>query len=146
VGHAVARQGSAELARALDLTSQIFHRDGLFIDIGRLHSIRLASSRRSRSCGDRRSATPMPAPPTPGACWPPLDAALKPTSFAGDVTGVRAMGRDRTGVDVTLPMLKTAPAWSLFKDGVAYSLILIAGALAATLAFAIVLGAPWARG
>ena len=34
-------QGSAELARALDLISQIFHRDGLFLDIGRLHSIRL---------------------------------------------------------------------------------------------------------
>jgi polar amino acid transport system substrate-binding protein len=40
-----------------------------------------------------------------------------------------------------LPMLKTAPAWSLFKDGVVYSLVLIAGALVATLAFALVLGA-----
>ena len=34
-------------------------------------------------------------------------------------------------------MLKTAPAWSLFLDGVVNSLILIAGALAATLAFAL---------
>jgi len=38
-------------------------------------------------------------------------------------------------------MLKTAPAWSMFKEGVLNSLILIAGALAATLGFALLLGA-----
>ena len=38
-------------------------------------------------------------------------------------------------------MLKTMPAWSLFKDGIVNSLILVAGALAATLMFALVLGA-----
>ena len=47
-GMAVARQGSAELARALDLISQVFHRDGLFIDIGRLHSIRLGFLRQQQ--------------------------------------------------------------------------------------------------
>ena len=38
-------------------------------------------------------------------------------------------------------MLKTAPTWSLFKDGVFFSLVLIAGALARDLVFALVLGA-----
>jgi ABC-type amino acid transport substrate-binding protein/ABC-type amino acid transport system permease subunit len=140
-GMAVARQGSAELARALDLTSQIFHRDGLFIDIGRLHRIRLGFLEaqqivwRQAECNTDAGAT------NPTCVLAPLDAALKPTSFAGEVTAFEQWVEDRTGVDVTLPMLKTAPAWSLFKDGVAYSLVLIAGALAATLAFAIVLGA-----
>ncbi|MEX2033609.1 MAG: gamma-glutamyltransferase, partial [Xanthobacteraceae bacterium] len=36
-------------------------------------------------------------------------------------------------IDLSLPMLKTAPAWSMFKTGVLNSLILISGALAATL-------------
>jgi ABC-type amino acid transport system permease subunit len=38
-------------------------------------------------------------------------------------------------------MLKTAPAWSMFTEGVLNSLILIAGALAATLALAVLFGA-----
>jgi ABC-type amino acid transport system permease subunit len=38
-------------------------------------------------------------------------------------------------------MLKTAPAWSLFWNGVVNSLVLVIGALAATLAFALILGA-----
>jgi ABC-type amino acid transport system permease subunit len=46
-----------------------------------------------------------------------------------------------TGVELSLPMLEIAPAWSLFKEGVVNSLILIAGALAATLAIALAFGA-----
>ena len=141
-GMAVARQGSAELARALDLISQIFHRDGVFLDIGRLHSIRLGFLRAAAGrSGARRSATPTPAAPTPSCVLPPLNTALQPTSFAADVTSFERWVDARTGIDLALPMLKTAPAWSLFKDGVVYSLVLIAGALAATLAFALVLGA-----
>ena len=40
-----------------------------------------------------------------------------------------------------LPMLKTAPAWSLFKDGIVNSLILVTGALVATLIFGLAFGA-----
>ena len=38
-------------------------------------------------------------------------------------------------------MLKTVPAWSLFLEGVVDSVVLIAGALGATLAFALLFGA-----
>jgi ABC-type amino acid transport substrate-binding protein/ABC-type amino acid transport system permease subunit len=140
-GMAVARQGSAELARALDLISQVFHRDGLFIDIGRLHNIRLGFLRQQQEVWRKPECNIEGGPSNPNCVLPPLNTALQPTSFAADVTGFEQWVEDRTGVDVTLPMLKTAPAWSLFKDGVFYSLVLIAGALAATLAFALVLGA-----
>jgi len=140
-GMAVARQGSAELARALDLISQVFHRDGLFVDIGRLHSIRLGFLRQQQEIWRKPECNTDSGTGNPNCILPPLNTALQPTSFAGDVTGFEQWVEERTGVDVTLPMLKTAPAWSLFKDGVIYSLILIAGALAATLAFALVLGA-----
>ena len=140
-GMAVARQGSAELARALDLISQVFHRDGLFVDIGRLHSIRLGFLRQQQEIWRKPECNTDSGTGNPNCILPPLNTALQPTSFAADVTGFEQWVEDRTGVDVTLPMLKTAPAWSLFKDGVIYSLILIAGALAATLAFALVLGA-----
>ena len=140
-GMAVARQGSAELARALDLISQVFHRDGLFIDIGRLHSIRLGFLEQQRAVWRRPACNTATASTDPNCVLAPLDATLKPTSFAGDVTAFERWVDKGTGIDLSLPMLKTAPAWSLFQDGIAFSLILIAGALVATLGFAVLLGA-----
>ena len=140
-GMAVARQGSNNLARALDLVSQVFHRDGLFIDIGRLHSVGLGFLNEQQQVWRRPACNTAEGSRNPSCILPPLDAALQPTSFAPEVTAVEDWVEARTGVDLQLPMLKTAPAWSLFRDGVAYSLILIAGALAATLGFALLLGA-----
>lgn len=143
-GMAVAREGSEELARALELISQIFHRDGLFIDIGRSHRIGLGFLEKQQAVW-RRAECNTASGSTNSACvLPPLDAALKPTSFADGVSAFESWLDARTGIELALPMLKTAPAWSVFKDGVANSLILIAGALAATLAFALLLG--WAMG
>ena len=140
-GMAVARQGSEELARALDLISQIFHRDGLFIDIGRLHSIGLGFLVEQQQVWRRPACNTAQASRDPACVLPPLNAALQPTAFAPDVTAVEDWVEGKLGVDLQLPMLKTVPAWSLFRDGVFYSLVLIAGALAATLAFALLLGA-----
>ena len=140
-GMAVARQGSAELARALDLISQVFHRDGLFIDIGRLHNVRLGFLEQQQAVWRRPGCNTATGGTDPNCVLPPLDATLTPTSFAGRVTAFEGWVDDISGIELTLPMLKTAPAWSLFKDGIAYTLILIAGALAATLGFAMVLGA-----
>ncbi len=140
-GMAVARQGSAELARALDLISQVFHRDGLFIDIGRLHSIRLGFLEQQQAVWRTPVCNTAAGSTDPNCVLAPLDAALRPTSFAGDVTAFEKWVDKSTGIDLSLPMLKTAPAWSLLQDGIAYTLILIAGALVATLAFAVLLGA-----
>ena len=140
-GMAVARQGSADLARALDLVSQVFHRDGLFIDIGRLHSIGLGFLVEQQRVWRQPGCNTAEGSRDPACILPPLDAALKPTAFAPDVSALENWIEARTGVDLQLPMLKTVPAWSLFKDGVAYTLILIAGALGATLGFALLLGA-----
>src|SRR4029078_8482761 len=49
--------------------------------------------------------------------------------------------RDGCELPRTLRMLKTAPAWALFVDGIVNSLILVAGALVATLGFALLIGA-----
>ena len=140
-GMAVARQGSAELAKALDLISQVFHRDGLFIDIGRLHSIRLGFLEQQQAVWRRPACNVATGSTDPNCVLAPLDATLKPTSFAPDVTAFEKWVDKSTGIDLSLPMLKTAPAWSLFLDGIAFSLILIAGALVATFAFAVLLGA-----
>ena len=105
------------------------------------------SSSSSRPSGSARTATPTAGSANHACVLPPFDAELKPTPFAGSVAAFEAWFESRTGIDLTLPMLKTAPAWSMFKNGVVNSLILIAGALVATLGVALLFGCgAWARG
>ncbi len=66
---------------------------------------------------------------------------LEPTRFAAEVTAFEAWLEKHTGIAVQLPMFKTMPAWQLFRAGIINSLVLVAGALVATLLFALVLGA-----
>lgn len=143
-GMAVARQGSEQLAHAIDLIVQIFHRDGQLIDIARTHRIGLAFLQRQQRVWRSVECNVETGSTNRNCILPPLDAALKPTSFAPEVTAFEDWVEKQAGVDLTLPMLKTAPAWSMFKDGVVNSLILIAGALIATLALAVLFGAAMA--
>src|SRR5205823_9264364 len=77
----------------------------------------------------------------PACILPPLNATLQPTVFAGSVTAFETWFASHTGLDLLLPMFKTVPAWSLFQDGIVNSLILVTGALVATLVFALAFGA-----
>ena len=139
-GMAVARTGSDKLARALDLVSQIFHRDGVFLEIARKHRIGTAFLEHQEDVWQRPDCNTA-AGSTNGACLlPALDASLQPTPFAGRVDAFEEWFEKRFGLDVTFPMLKTVPALSLFLNGVVNSLILIAGALTATLGFSIAFG------
>jgi polar amino acid transport system substrate-binding protein len=139
-GMGVARTGSDKLARALDLLSQIFHRDGKFLEIARENRIGTAFLERQQRVWRRPECNTAQGSTNKDCVLPALNLELKPTPFAGPVTATEDWIEKRLGVDVTLPMLKTAPAFSLFLNGVVNSLILIAGALMATFAFAIVFG------
>lgn len=150
-GMAVAKTGSDKLANALDLLSQIFHRDGVFLDIARANRVADGFLTGQREVW-KLAACNTPAGASDKSCvLPPLSAALQATSFAASVIAFEAWVKQSTGVVLQLPMLKTVPAWTLFKAGILNSLIMIAGALAATLGFALLLGAAlgshyrWAR-
>jgi ABC-type amino acid transport system permease subunit len=139
-GMAVARTGSDKLGRALDLMSQIFHRDGIFLAIAGENHIGLGFLERQRAVWQRADCNTAEGSLKSGCVLPALDAGLKPTPFAGGVNAFEDWAERWLGLDITLPMLKTAPAFSLFLNGVANSLILIAGALAATFVLAIAFG------
>ena len=140
-GMAVAHTGSDRLAHALDLISQIFHRDGVFLEFARKHKVATAFLERQQAVWNRPDCNTATGA-TNGACiLPALDTELEPTTFARPVAAFEKWVKANLGVELVLPMLKTAPAWSLFRTGVATSLLLIAGALSATLVLALVLGA-----
>lgn len=139
-GMAVARAGSDQLARALDLLSQVFHRDGVFLDIARRHRIATGFLEKQQTVWQGAECNVETASTRPGCILPPRDAELKPTGFAGGVTALEGWFRRTLGLEIDLPMLKTAPAWSLLQNGIVNTLILIAGALGATLGFAVLMG------
>ncbi len=139
-GMGVARTGSDKLARALDLVSQIFHRDGVFLDIARKNRIGTAFLEKQREVWQRPECNTATGSTNKDCILPALDTALQPTPFVGRVNELEDWFEKIFGLDVTLPMFKTMPALSLFVNGVVNSLILIAGALTATLGFAIAFG------
>lgn len=140
-GMAVALSGSDRLAKALDLTSQIFHRDGIFLDVAKENRIGLGFLERQRAVWNRPDCNTDTGSTNPACVLPALSAVLQPTPIAGQVAAFEAWLELHTGIAVQLPMFKTMPAWLLFKAGVINSLILVAGALVATLLFSLVLGA-----
>ena len=141
-GMAVARAASSErLARALDLMSQIFHRDGVFLEIARANRVGTGFLEHQQAVWKRPQCNTDTGSTNPACVLSALNADLQPTPFVARVVAFEKWFKAWTGVELSLPMLKTMPAWSLFKDGIVNSLILVAGALAATLLFALVLGA-----
>ncbi|HTR82942.1 MAG TPA: transporter substrate-binding domain-containing protein [Reyranella sp.] len=139
-GMAVAKSGSDRLARALDLMSQIFHRDGVFLGIARKHRIGTAYLEREQTVWQQPACNNDAGSGNPACVRPALDTELPPTPFVGAVDAFEARFRAFTGIDLALPMLRTAPAWSLLRSGIVNTLILIAGALISTAAFALLLG------
>jgi ABC-type amino acid transport substrate-binding protein/ABC-type amino acid transport system permease subunit len=140
-GMAVARIGSDRLAHALDLVSEIFHRDGVFLEFARKHKIATAFLETQKAVWNRPDCNTAEGAANPACVLPALNSELQPTPFAQQVAAVETWVEANLGFELLLPMLKTAPAWTLFKTGVATSLLLIAGALAATLVFALLMGA-----
>lgn len=140
-GMAVARDNTEQLARALDLISQVFHRDGTYVDLARANHINRSFLEQQNEVWASADCDTPWGTVSNSCIQPPLDTELQPTSFAGAVSAFEAWVDAWADFDLSLPMLKTAPAWSMFKDGVANSLILITGALAATLGFAALFGA-----
>ncbi len=143
-GMAVARAGSDQLARALDLVSQIFHRDGVFLQIAQKHRIGTKFLREQNAVWKRLDCDNATGASNQACILPALDADLEPTPFAAKVSTFESWITARTGASILLPMLKTMPAWTLFVGGIVNSLVLIAGALLATLLFAVLLGAAQA--
>jgi len=139
-GMAVARTGSDRLARALDLVSEIFHRDGVFLEFARRHKIATAFLETQKTVWNRPDCNTAEGAANTACVLPALNSELQPTSFAPQVAAVETWVKAQFGFELLLPMLKTAPAWTLFKTGVATSLLLIAGALSATLVFALLMG------
>ena len=137
-GMAVRRGGSDTLAAQLGKALERMHADGTTQQLAKKHGVDLpfleAQQRlwKSGVCDGAKTSV--------GCTPPPRDSLLKPTRFAPTVGAVEERIKQVTGVKVTLAMLKTQVAVKLFAEGVAFSLALVLGAVALTIAFALLFG------
>ncbi len=139
-GMAVALTGSERLAEALSLLARAMHRDGTFLALARKHGIFTAFLEEQAALWREPACAGPGALDDPACVIAPLDMTPPPTPFAEDVEVALAWMERRLGFSPALPMLMTEPAWALFTAGIVNSLVLVAGALAATLAFALLVG------
>ena len=140
-GMAVALDGTRELGHALALMTQIFHRDGVLLQMAKTNRIAVGFLEQQETVWRRPDCNTAEGSNNPACILPPLNADLQPTALADRVSAVETWLSTVTGLKISLPMLKTVPAWAWLQSGLMNSLILISGALLATLAVALVFGA-----
>lgn len=138
---AVPRADSERLAEALQLVSQIMHRDGEFLALARRNGIFTAFLEEQLDRWRKPACAGPVASSDPACVLPALVAEPPPTTFAPEVEAALAWLDARLGIALSLPMLTSEPAWRLFRVGVVNSLVLVLGTLAATLLVALVIGA-----
>ncbi|HEV8031674.1 MAG TPA: transporter substrate-binding domain-containing protein [Stellaceae bacterium] len=140
-GIGVAHQGGEKLELALSLLSQIFHRDGVFLAMARENHVPTGFLEAQQKLWSTADCDQPDGWQRPGCLMEPPNNVLAPTSFADRVTAFENLIHDYSGIAISLPMLKTEDAFSLLRSGIVNSLILVVGALAATVAVAFVVGA-----
>lgn len=139
-GMAVARTGTDDLARALQFISQIMHRDGEFLTIAQQNKVFTSFLEAQNLLWQTPACANIAALRDPACVLSPLNATQLPTPFADEVKAVLAWSKANLGFAPDLPMLTSAAAFELFKSGIINSLILVFGALTATLVFALTIG------
>ena len=149
-GAAVARDGGQALADALAAALKTMHADGSLQRLAEQHLVAspFLVQQRAAWAGDCAKSV---APAGGNCLLPPRDNQLQATLFAVNINSLEARIMQASGLKVTLAMFKTRVAMSLFIDGVVFSLLLVAGAVLATLGAAAGFGAvlsansPWLR-
>lgn len=129
-----------DLAAFLDAMSAQWHAEGRFLAAAAGFPIARGFLERQQALW-RSPACAQGAGPEPGCLGEPSDTTLPPTRFAAEVERLEAWLRDRLDIAITLPMLKTQVALEAFLRGILFSLVLVVGSIASTLALALLFAA-----
>lgn len=133
-GAVVGKAGGDSLARALGLALQDLHADGNLLRLAQLHDVETPFLQAEEAHWNTPACRAAAAIADPRCVNPPLDNRLEATAIAPQVARLEAWLQKHWDWQVTLAMLKTQVALKLFVEGVAFSLALVAGAVAVTLA------------
>lgn len=139
-GMAAPLAGGGQLATALSLISQIFHRDGVFLALARAYAVPAAFLAQQQSVWQRPVCNTAQGHDNPDCVLPPRRSNMTATAFARQVNAAETWLDGALGLHLRLDIFKLQPAWDLVREGMRTSLILIIGTLASTLAFTLLIG------
>lgn len=140
-GMAVARTGADRLAGLLNLLSLAFHRSGVFLDLAARNGVPLTFLREQQRLWRTAGCVGADGAPAAACLTAPVDSSLPPTRIAPAVEAAERWLEDTLDLDVSLPMLKTRAALTLFLTGLVNSLVLVAGALIVTFGLTLAIAA-----
>ena len=150
-GIAVARDIGGRLADVLGLSMRQLHISGGLQALAQKYGVNSPFLQQQRLLWASSRCAQITSLTDPACVLAPLDNQLEPTSFAPLVDQLETLIHQATGMKVTLAMFKTWVALDLLVEGVWFSILLVAGAVLATWAFALAFGAgltsdkPWLR-
>lgn len=139
-GMAAPLAGGADLATALALISQIYHRDGVFVALAHAAGVAPDFLVQQRGVWLRRDCNTAQGFTHPHCVLPPRRSDMTQTRFAGSIDIVQLWLARHLGLSLGLEILKLQPAWDLVRQGVRNALMLVIGTLATTLGFALLIG------
>jgi polar amino acid transport system substrate-binding protein len=151
-GVAVSREGGGRLADVLALSMQQLHISGALQALAGKYGVDSPFLAQQRLLWSSSHCSQIASLIDPDCVLKPLDNQLEPTPFAHRVDRLEHFIHQATGTKVTLAMFKTWVALDLLFEGVWFSILLVAGAVLATWAFALAFGAGltshkrWLRG
>lgn len=140
-GVAVKRDGGERLADVLALSMQQLHISGALQALAKKHGVDSPFLAQQRKLWAGSECSQISALSDPSCVMAPLDNQLESTSFAPLVDRLEHWIYRATGTKVTLAMFKTWVALDLLFEGLWFSLLLVAGAVLGTWAFALAFGA-----
>jgi polar amino acid transport system substrate-binding protein len=151
-GVAVSRDGGQRLADVLALSMQQLHISGALQSLAKKDGVDSPFLEQQRLLWSSSHCSQITSLIDPKCVMAPLDNQLEPTPFAHRVDQLEHAIHETTGTKVTLAMFKTWVAFDLLFEGIWFSILLVAGAVLATWAFAHAFGAgltshsTWVRG
>src|SRR5262245_7588522 len=100
MGNGCRARRQRKAGHALDLTSQIFHRDGVFLAAARANHIATGFLAQQQAVWARPECNTDTGSADPACVLPPADAELQPTPFAGSVGLFETWFAGLTGFDL----------------------------------------------
>lgn len=129
------------LARVMDILSTRWHAEGYFLALANHHGIAEGPLREEQARWQDPACLGADGAPRLECLAPPAVLLLLPSAIAPGVEVLERWLLDWLGLRVSLPMLKSQIALEVFLRGIVISLLLVAGALVATLGLALGFGA-----
>ncbi len=137
-GIGIAQSDTAALERVLDLIITDFHRSGTLIRLARQNHVADKFLIEQQAVWSDPKCILPSGDPAPDCMLEPVQDFDTPTAFAPSVVAGETWIQSDLGIKALFPMLKGQHALALFEQGMINTVILVVGAIAATVGFAVI--------